>query len=280
MRSFLIICSLYVAFATIGVDVSQLMSLNTATCLHNAGYQFVIARGYCSYGGVDPNCAHTLDNAKSAGIAYRDAYFFPCSFKKSARSQVDEFYNGIASQFEAIERGDQQVFVSDAQDDFKGFSAGYYPGWENDIDLSVYSEDELKGVQTHVREVPEWRKETLGKKYGMVWVDVETNPSSGCGWSRTHAEHCQFLKEIVTELKNKGLNVGVYASNYMWQTVMGSQTACQEIASIAPHYWYAHYDGVQSFSDFIQTGGWHKPDIKQYRGDVSACSMGIDQNFY
>lgn len=114
----------------------------------------------------------------------------------------------------------------------------------------------------------------------MVWVDVETNPSSGCGWSRTHAEHCTFVHDLVVALKNKGLTVGIYASNYMWQTIMGSQTACPSIASLTPHLWYAHYDGVQSFSDYKQIGGWAKPDIKQFRGDVSACSMGIDQNFY
>jgi GH25 family lysozyme M1 (1,4-beta-N-acetylmuramidase) len=30
--------------------------------------------------------------------------------------------------------------------------------------------------------------------FGMVWIDVETNPSPGCGWEQhSAAENCQFL---------------------------------------------------------------------------------------
>lgn len=29
--------------------------------------------------------------------------------------------------------------------------------------------------------------------YGMVWVDVETNPSSGCGWTSDYNGNCAFL---------------------------------------------------------------------------------------
>ena len=31
---------------------------------------------------------------------------------------------------------------------------------------------------------------------------------------------------------------------------------------------YAHYDASPSFSDFVSFGGWTKPAIKQYAGDV------------
>ena len=96
----------------------------------------------------------------------------------------------------------------------------------------------------------------------MVWVDVESNPSSGCGWGTNYDNNCEFLRALVQRLKDHGLHVGVYASEYMWTTVMGSRTACTKIASLTNQYWYAHYDGVQSFSDFKQTGGWTKPAIK------------------
>lgn len=46
-------------------------------------------------------------------------------------------------QLEALERGEQIELVSDGEDDFRGLSAGYYPGWENDIDLSVYENEVL-----------------------------------------------------------------------------------------------------------------------------------------
>ncbi len=29
--------------------------------------------------------------------------------------------------------------------------------------------------------------------YGMVWIDVETNPSAGCGWGTDYNGNCAFL---------------------------------------------------------------------------------------
>jgi hypothetical protein len=114
--------------------------------------------------------------------------------------------------------------------------------------------------------------------YGMVWVDVETNPSTGCGWGTDHTGNCNFLTEIVNRVKSHGKAVGIYASQYMWQTIMGSQKACGGVAG--QQLWYAHYDNSPSFSDFVAFGGWTKPHIKQYKGDTTLCGAGVDLNFH
>ena len=114
--------------------------------------------------------------------------------------------------------------------------------------------------------------------YGMVWIDVETNPSSGCGWGTDHAGNCNFLTEIINRIKSHGKVPAIYASRYMWQTIMGSFTACPSVAS--QQLWYAHYDGSPSFSDFVAFGGWTKPAIKQFQGDTTLCGAGVDKNFY
>jgi hypothetical protein len=44
--------------------------------------------------------------------------------------------------------------------------------------------------------------------------------------------------------------------------------------------WYPHYDSNPSFSDWYSFGGWSTPAIKQYAGDVSFCSAGVDKNYY
>ncbi len=115
--------------------------------------------------------------------------------------------------------------------------------------------------------------------YGSVWVDVETNPSSGCSWSgHDSASNCAFLTEILNRIKAKGKNAGIYASKYMWQSIFGSFTAC---ASVASHdLWYAHYDNSPSFSDFSSFGGWSKPHMKQYAGDTTLCGAGVDKNYH
>lgn len=51
--------------------------------------------------------------------------------------------------------------------------------------------------------------------YGTVWLDVETNPSTNCGWSSSdYTGNCNFLNDLVTAFKNKGKQVGIYSSKY------------------------------------------------------------------
>jgi hypothetical protein len=59
---------------------------------------------------------------------------------------------------------------------------------------------------------------------------------------------------------------------------MGSQSACTEAAGVP--LWYAHYDNSASFGDYKKVGGWAKPAMKQFAGDVTQCGVGLDKNFY
>lgn len=63
--------------------------------------------------------------------------------------------------------------------------------------------------------------------YDRVWIDVETNPTSGCSWNdHTSSSNCDFIMEIIDALHKKKKNVGIYASRYMWGTILGSYTTC------------------------------------------------------
>ncbi len=61
---------------------------------------------------------------------------------------------------------------------------------------------------------------------------------------------------------------------------MGSKNACSLYTKLP--VWYAHYDNVASFSDWstVSFGGWSKPSMKQYQGDVTLCGCGVDKDFY
>ncbi|KRX03760.1 Glycoside hydrolase, superfamily [Pseudocohnilembus persalinus] len=113
---------------------------------------------------------------------------------------------------------------------------------------------------------------------GTFWMDVETNPSSGCGWSTDINKNCQFLQDLVNAYKKLGALVGIYASSYEWQTIFGSTENCPYFKDLP--LWYAHYDGSQSFSDFKSFGGWTKPNMKQYAGDKTVCSTDLDLSWY
>ena len=68
---------------------------------------------------------------------------------------------------------------------------------------------------------------------------------------------------------------GIYSSSSQWSPIMGGTSQFSQYP-----LWYAHYDNNPSFSDFSPFGGWSSPAIKQYAGDVSFCSAGVDKNYY
>ncbi|CDW81675.1 glycosyl hydrolases family 25 protein [Stylonychia lemnae] len=115
--------------------------------------------------------------------------------------------------------------------------------------------------------------------YGQIWVDVETNPSSGCSWSSySGSSNCQYISDLVSAIQSHGKAPGIYSSYYQWEGVVGSAQSCTGLGHIP--LWYAHYDDSQSFGDFKKFGGWSKPNIKQFKGDTTACGYGVDLNFY
>ena len=115
--------------------------------------------------------------------------------------------------------------------------------------------------------------------YGMIWIDVETNPSSGCSWSSySGSSNCQYVTELVNAIKAKGKVPGIYSSYYMWEDIMGNAASCTGLSGV--QLWYAHYDNKETFSDFKSFGGWSKPAMKQYMGDTTLCGFDVDLSFY
>eukprot|EP00825_Cyclidium_porcatum_P032343 TRINITY_DN34652_c0_g1_i3.p2 TRINITY_DN34652_c0_g1~~TRINITY_DN34652_c0_g1_i3.p2 ORF type:complete len:247 (+),score=39.79 TRINITY_DN34652_c0_g1_i3:204-944(+) len=92
----LLVLTLQLSYSYNGVDLSQLFSESDYQCLKTNGMGFVIARGYCSDGVVDPNVVQSLKNAKAAEIPYQDIYMFPC-VGKSASTQASELVAAIPS---------------------------------------------------------------------------------------------------------------------------------------------------------------------------------------
>jgi GH25 family lysozyme M1 (1,4-beta-N-acetylmuramidase) len=194
------------SLATLGVDVSTLVSVSGYSCLKSSGYTFAIPRGYQSSGNVDPNVVSNIKNARSGGMVNVDVYLFPCVPCGNPAGQATALVNAIK-----------------------------------------------------------------GQNYGMVWIDIETY-----AWSSNQAANQNFITAMVNQLKSLGQTVGIYSSYYNWQSIVGlGWTGCS-----SHPLWYAHYDNNPSFSDFTAFGGWKTPAIKQYAGDATVCSVGIDKNFY
>ena len=81
-------------YCTLGLDLAGAFTAANFQCIKNAGYSYVIIRGYRSTGALDTAATQSLTNAKSVGLA-TDMYMFPCR-GKSATAQVDEMIAGIS----------------------------------------------------------------------------------------------------------------------------------------------------------------------------------------
>lgn len=84
------------SLATLGVDVSSYTSV--FSCIHGAGYDFAIVRGYQSTGNVDPNAVSNIKNAVAGGMAHVDVYLFPCVPCGNPAGQATSLVNAIKGQ--------------------------------------------------------------------------------------------------------------------------------------------------------------------------------------
>jgi len=109
-------------------------------------------------------------------------------------------------------------------------------------------------------------------KFGTLWLDIEA------GGHRSHAENQAWLNQAVAQAKYRlgAARVGIYSSQYMWSIVIGAGVRGPTDLPA----WYAHYDGNPSFNNFLPFGGWTRPAMKQFAGDVGFCGANVDLNWW
>lgn len=114
-----------------------------------------------------------------------------------------------------------------------------------------------------------------GVKFGMVWFDIETNPSTGCAWNANKNDNCLYMKELINAVRARGQAFGIYASHYMWESIMSLE--CTVGADF--QLWDAHYDGRPT-GGFVPYAGWTHASIKQYSGSGKLCGKEVDLDAY
>mmetsp|Transcript_11935 Transcript_11935/g.14442 ORF Transcript_11935/g.14442 Transcript_11935/m.14442 type:complete len:338 (+) Transcript_11935:27-1040(+) len=109
---------------------------------------------------------------------------------------------------------------------------------------------------------------------GRVWLDIEGSEY----WLGSSSSNQAWYQSLVDACTSSGYSCGVYGSKYQWEDLFGTST--YSYGSELP-LWYAHYDDVASFSDYstYSFGGWSSPTMKQYNGDITECSQGVDKNY-
>uniref|UniRef100_A0A0N5AJI7 Lysozyme n=1 Tax=Syphacia muris TaxID=451379 RepID=A0A0N5AJI7_9BILA len=111
-----------------------------------------------------------------------------------------------------------------------------------------------------------------GAKFGQIWIDVEIY-----NWGSDKNYNRQFILDMVAEVKALGIVPGIYTNNNNWQNIVGLSWSGVSDCPL----WWANYNNDPGFGRFVPFGGWSKPAIHQYKGDVAGpCSVGLDMNYY
>lgn len=132
-----------------------------------------------------------------------------------------------------------------------------------------------KSASTQVSELVTYLRSNCNSQWSQrIWLDIEGSQY----WTGSTSSNKNFYQALIDACKTYGVNCGVYSSQSQWSAIFGTASYCY--GSNLP-MWYAHYDNNPSFSDYssLQFGCWTSPHAKQYAGDVTACSMGVDKNY-
>lgn len=108
---------------------------------------------------------------------------------------------------------------------------------------------------------------------GRIWLDIEGSQY----WLGDTDRNRAWFQDLVDSCKSQTMGCGIYSSQSQWSAIFGSSS--YSYGNDLP-LWYAHYDGVASFSDWsTHSFAGFSPSIKQFMGTTSLCGFGVDQNY-
>eukprot|EP00048_Salpingoeca_helianthica_P023282 m.23417 g.23417 ORF g.23417 m.23417 type:complete len:225 (-) comp8499_c0_seq1:42-716(-) len=156
--------------------------------------------------------------------------------------------------------------------DAPGSVAALWQGGFKEVDVYLFP-CPTKNIALQVKEMV-GNLTVHGVKYHNIWLDIEEDPSTGCGWSNNKETNCATMGELAKAVNATGIPWGTYTSTYEWSTLMGE--SCVVPLAASHRLWYPHYERPHnpSFSDFRSFGGWTAPYMKQYDDTDGGVCMG------
>lgn len=109
--------------------------------------------------------------------------------------------------------------------------------------------------------------------YDRLWLYLEDNPNAGCAWSFDYKANCEYVKEMLAQLKYFQTPSGIHTSAQFYLQIFGNQ-GCD--LSAYPLI-YTTNDGSPSFDGYVPFGGWSAPYGKLFQRNVSLCNLTLNK---
>jgi len=227
------------------LQVSSHIEPSTWNCLDKDGYSYAVMRAYKADGYPDPNA---IVRALPTARGFARCILLHC-LKSTCFLPQHSLYNWYQSdQGKSGGAASVYLFPDRNVDDPASQVSGLVTALKN---ANIYYSDHPKAYT-----------------YDRIWLDIEIE-----AWSGDKAANVRFIQGLIQGCKNNGVPCGVYTNEYNWSTITGGWTGASDLP-----LWYAHYDGVESCSDFAPFGGWSRAAKKQWKGNVALCGGLVDLN--
>ena len=96
-------------------------------------------------------------------------------------------------------------------------------------------------------------------------------------WSSSTSSNQAFFTEMINKGIALGLNTGIFSDRSYWINKFGESFTYSQTSKVL--LWYPNHNNVESFSDFVQFGGWTTPYMKQYTADQLLCTSMVSYNY-
>mmetsp|Transcript_11328 Transcript_11328/g.39468 ORF Transcript_11328/g.39468 Transcript_11328/m.39468 type:complete len:560 (-) Transcript_11328:178-1857(-) len=108
-----------------------------------------------------------------------------------------------------------------------------------------------------------------GVNFTTYWIDIENS-----NWGGDHARNVKFISDLAAAAKGHGVDVGIYTSSNSWAPITGDSHELSKKYRL----WWPNYGSPpqKDFHDFSAFGGWTRPYLKQYKGNVGLCGASVD----
>jgi hypothetical protein len=109
--------------------------------------------------------------------------------------------------------------------------------------------------------------------YERLWIYLEHNPNKGCEWGTDYKANCDYVKEMLSQVKYFDQKSGIYTSAAFYKKIFGSyQCDLGDLPLI-----YEQPNGSPSFEGYEKIGNWETPYGKMFQSNQSACGITINK---
>ena len=104
-----------------------------------------------------------------------------------------------------------------------------------------------------------------------IWFNLDGT------WGSDVSTNKAFFEEMISQGISLGMNTGIYCDRTYWINKFGESYTYSQTSKVL--LWYPNHNNVESFSDFVQFGGWTTPYMKQYTADQLLCTAMVSYNY-